>query len=159
MWLKHIILIILFFLLAVLQISFFVHLNLFGVTPSLVFILFFLISFFNNKKDEVVGIAYAIFAGLILSIFSGGYKYFGGFSLILIFMYLLLKKVQNTLSEKKDRYPMLYFLPLFLIWVAVFEIIQNNFIFESTLIFRIIYGLFFAIAGYYIFRSNYVQKV
>jgi len=157
------VIILLFYFLALLQNSFFTHFNLLGSVPNLVFILFFLLVFFEKKKKNYLIIPLAIVAGLFLDIFS--YTYIGPSIVLLIIIGIVLKKIQSLLKNREDNYPFVYFLPLFLICFAVYEallmISLHFFDLSHTLInfdlrfaAGIVYSLFFAIIGFWIFKKH-----
>ena len=70
MWLKSILIFFLFWLFAIAQNSFFAHFNLFGAVPDIVFILFFLLVFFESFENYYQIIFYAVVAGFFADIFS-----------------------------------------------------------------------------------------
>jgi rod shape-determining protein MreD len=120
MWQKILFIILLFYIFALLQGSFFTHFNLFGAAPNLVFILFFLLVFFI-KKDRSYQIIYlAAIAGVLLDISS--YTYLGPSIIILMAAGFLLKKTQSLLKNRQDNYPFAYFLPLFVLFFTVYEV-------------------------------------
>ena len=159
MWVKILITIILFYLFAVLQNSFFVHFNLFGAVPNLVFIFFFLITFFDKSKKYYRAIFYAVVAGLFLDLFS--YSYFGVSVIILLLVGFFLKKVQSSLQEKKDnKFPFIYFLPLFIFSFAGYDLLFNLFVgnFSKIIIAEIVYNLFAACIAFYIYRIFFAKN-
>lgn len=121
MWLKNLIALILFYFFAVLQNSFFVHFTLLRVTPNLVFILFFLLVFFEGKKLSPTIIFYSVSAGFFLDIFS--YTRLGISLFLLVALGLFIKIAQSFLKQGKDEYPYIYFLPLFLAGLVAYELL------------------------------------
>src|SRR3989344_9256457 len=121
MWQKILVIILLFYIFILLQNSFFVHFNLFGATPNLVFIFFFSLAFFNRKDKNYQIIYLASIAGILLDISS--YTYLGPSIISLIIIGFLLKKIQLLLKERKDNYPFAYFLPLFLVFFVIYQIL------------------------------------
>lgn len=161
MWYKYPAVIIMFYLLALLQASFFAHFAFFGAFPNLVFIFLFLLIFFGGKKMKTSSIIYAIFAGIILDIFSGAIL---GFSaVLLIALGFASKKIQTSLNEKEDSYPFSYFLPLFLICLLAYEILLAAYLkdldFGFTFWAGLAYNALWAAVGYYIYRKLNVQKI
>lgn len=139
MWAKYLIIVILFYFFAVLQNSFFVHLNLLGTTPNFVFIFFLLLVFFSARGGPAFGweeIFYAITAGLFLDVFSSAHL--GASVVMLIIIGFLTKKICLLLSEKNDKYPFAYFLSLFFISF-------------------IIYNLFFGLYFFWVFGKDFVD--
>ena len=121
MWRKITVLILLFYFFAILQSSFFAHFALFGATPNLVFILFFLVCFFAKKSDNYLIIIFAATAGIFLDVFS--YSYLGPSIALLLIIGFALKKAQSLLKNKEDRYPVVYFLPLFTIFLVAYDLL------------------------------------
>lgn len=136
MWLKYSITIILFYLFAVLQNSLFAHFSLFGATPSLVFILFYLLIFFfaqgarlPDRQGPASGwdlIFLSAMAGFFLDLFS--LSYFGTSAVIILIIGFFTKKTQKLLrGGQKDNYPLIYFLPLFFISLLAYHLLLNGF--------------------------------
>ena len=163
--LKFLATIIVFYFLAILQNSFFVHLNFFGAFPNFVFIFFILLVFFSTKGSSIFGgeiIFCAIIAGLLLDIF---YEiYFGVSVVILIIIGFFVKKIQLLLQERGDKYPFIYFLFLFLFSFVIYQIafiLYLGFINPLHLkinislkqLFDIFYNIIFATIGFRIFRK------
>jgi rod shape-determining protein MreD len=147
---KTLVIIFLFYLFALLQNSFFTHFNLFGVTPNLVFILFFLIVFFEGENKNYQIIFFAVTAGFFLDIFSN--TYLGPSIILLIIMGFLLKKTQSLLKNRDAAHPFIYFSPLFLVSFIIYEIVLMV-SFDLRFVFAMVYNLFFAIVGFWIFKK------
>lgn len=155
MWVKYLITIILFYFFALLQSSFFAHFNFFGAFPNFVFILFFLLIFFDKETNYYKIFFYSAIAGILLDFFS--YAYFGISVVLLFCIGILLKKIQSALLQRQDKYPVIYFLPLFLISFIFYEaFFTTNIGFESVA--EIIYNLIFAWIGFYVFRYFLTNK-
>lgn len=166
MWKKYFIIVILFYLSTLLQNSFFIHFNLFGVSPNLVFILFFLLIFFSvgARHRWYPGweeIFFAVTAGILLDIFF--HAYLGMSVVLLIIVAFLLKNTQLLLKSRKDRFPFIYFAPLFIIFLLVYNFLfdlLSYFLYQSRIttifatitIFVIIYNLFIASVFFYIYK-------
>lgn len=78
-----------FYILALLQTSFLVHFNIFGVVPNLILISVILISFFTPTSKFGVGIGSAFIGGFFLDVFSS--QPFGWNVLILLAISILIK--------------------------------------------------------------------
>jgi rod shape-determining protein MreD len=130
MWKKVLIIILIFYLFALLQSSFLVHFNPYGITLNLVFILFSLLVFFEGPKGHPGNSSQILFlsvtAGFFLDIFS--YTYIGPSIVAFIIIGFLLKKTQSLLKNREDNRPFVYFLPLFLIFFIVYEILLMLFL-------------------------------
>jgi len=162
---KLLILIVLFYFLALLQSSFLIHFNLFGAVPNLVFILFFMLVFFEKNKQPVqlesyYSVAYtAIIAGIFLDFFS--YTYLGPSTILFLAIGLILKKLQSSLINKNDNNPFVYFSFLFVIFLLIYNFLlglflsPNNFtaIFSVETFFLIIYNLLIAFVLFYIYKK------
>ena len=154
MWIKYLIIFILFYILAILQNTFFVHFSLLGSIPNLVFAFFVVLTFFEQKSNHYQIIFYAISAGLFLDFFS--YTYFGVSVVLLLFTGFFIKKAQSLLQEKRgNKFPLSYFLPLFLVSIIVYDLFLKVFlnkfglnqvflIFSWSYLAEIVYNLLFA---------------
>lgn len=152
MFLSVLITIILFYFFAILQSSFFIHFNFSGAVPNLVFIFFFLIVYFSSQKIDYKIFVYATVAGLFLDIFS--YTYFAVHVVLLIIIGLGAKKIQASFKEKKDKYPFIYFLPLFLLCLLAYELLLGLYSgFNFEFLGEIVYNLFVASIGFFIFKK------
>lgn len=166
MWQKTLVIIFLFYLFALLQNSFFVHFNLFGAVPNLVFILFFLLVFFENdprgapRNYQIIFLAAT--AGIFLDVFS--YTYIGPSIALLIIIGFLLKNTQTLLKNKEDNNPFIYFLPLFIVFLLVYNLSLGLYlyfldpnkimpVFGIGIIFLAIYNTIIASVFFYIYKK------
>lgn len=161
MWYKYLVIIILFYFFALLQSSFFAHFTFFGSFPNLVFIFLFLLIFFGGKKMGADSIIYTVIAGLILDVFSA--SIFGVSVILLIALGFVVKKIQSSLNEKEDKYPFLYFLPLFLVCFLAYELLLALYLHSLVLNWTFAAGLVYNSAcagiGYFILKRLNVQKI
>lgn len=168
MWLKILITIILFYFFALLRDSFFLRFNIFGIAPNLIFIFFFLLIFFSGRDLAAQAgkprlnwedICLAVAAGLFLDISS--YSYFGVSIVLLLITAVLVKKILHSLRERPERYPIIYFVSLFLIFNIVYDISSGIFLyffdpahiafnFNLILLLQISCNLIVAVIGFYI---------
>lgn len=162
MWLKILILSLLFGLLAILQTSFFVHFNIAGATLNLIFILFFLTVFFEESQKYIQTIFSAITAGFFLDVFSP--FYFGISIASLLVVVFTLKYVIYLLRKRREKYPVIYFAPLFILFFVIYNLsltIAVYFLNSPHLvpglnwifIIEIFYNLAFALGGFYIYKK------
>jgi len=169
MWKKLLVIILLFYLLALLQNSFFAHFNLFGTAPNLVFIFFFLLVFFEKKENNYQVILFAIIAGAFLDIFS--YTYIGPSIVLLVIIGILLKNVQSLLKNREDNRPFIYFLPLFIIFLLAYNLLLDLYLYfldpnkiaviiSTKIIFSLIYNSFIASVSFYLYKkiSSFYRK-
>jgi len=146
---KHLIIFILFYFFAVLQNSFFVHFNLFGAVPNLVFILFCLVVFYEDKKSYIQLIAYSILAGLLLDFYLQ--TYFGTSIVLLLVLGFCIKKSTLMLQERRDdKFPIIYFLPLFIVSLMVYDLAVGS---TGGLIAKIIYNLVAGAVAFYLYKK------
>lgn len=89
---KVLLLIPLFFFLAVIQTSFLIHVTIFGVVINLVLITFILINLLRATR-LTLGLPSAVIAGFFLDAFSG--TFFGFWVIILIIASFIIEAVMN----------------------------------------------------------------
>lgn len=162
MWIKLLIIFLLFSLLAILQTSFLVHFNIMGATLNLIFILYFVIVFFEGSQKYIQGIFSAIVAGFFLEVFSS--FYFGiSFASLLITVFIL-KYILDLLKKKKDKYPIIYFTPLFVLSFIIYNLFLTIAIYflnsphlmpilSWIFLIEIVYNLIFALFCFYIYKK------
>lgn len=166
MWFKSFIIFLLFYFFAVLQGSFFIHFNVFGAVPNFILIFLFLIIFFSPSQKKV-GMNYLIFvyiviAGLFLDIFSSAY--FGVSVVLLLIIGFLAKRVQDSLREKDDQYPFIYFVSIFLVSLILYNLLLQAYFyfldpshitpnFGFSFFAGLIYNLIFAIIGFFVYKK------
>ena len=155
MWIRALITILLFYFFAVLQNSFLAHFNILGAVPNILFIFFFLLIFFEGQKSYCQIISWSVVAGFFLDIFSS--SYFGASITALLLIGVLTKKIINSLKEKQDEYPVVYFIPLFLGFFIIYEIILRL-CFSWIICVEIIYNLTLAFLGFYIYKKIIKSK-
>lgn len=163
---KLLIIVLLFYFFILLKDSFLMHFSLFGVVPNLVFILFSLLVFFEKKDSNLLIIFYALIAGLLTDIFS--YSHIGPAVISLIVIGLLFKKVQLSLKNTSESYPLSYFLSLFTIFLLTYKLLIATYlyfynsekiinIFGWDLVFYLIYNALVATVGYYIYKKYFFK--
>jgi asparagine N-glycosylation enzyme membrane subunit Stt3 len=161
MWIKFLVITILFYFFSLLQNSFFIYFNIYGFVPNLIFIFFFTLVFFSKKEDYYQIIFFSILAGLFLDIFSA----FGiGISTVsLIVIGILIKKTLLLLKEKEEKYPLVYFTVLFIISFLAYYLFLGIYLYIFGLkyifadlswkfLIEIICSLIFAIIEFFIFK-------
>jgi cell shape-determining protein MreD len=147
---------ILFYFLALFQHTFLTHYSLMGVVPNLVFILFFLLVFFETKHSYSKVLFYSVIAGFILDIFSS--IYFGESIVILIVIGFMTKRIQGTLKNIGDGYPFRYFLPLFFVLILFYDALLGSLI-SSNFLPTIIYNLIIASIFFWTYKKYIFPKV
>ena len=127
MWKKLLIVIFFSYIFALLQYSFLTQFSLFGTVPNLVFILFFLVVFFEKEDIDYKIIIWSAIAGIFLDLFS--YNYLGLSTVLFIVLGFVFKKIQMSLKNTEGKYPFFYFLPLFIIFLLItkYLILKSNF--------------------------------
>lgn len=162
MWLRLLILFLLFGFLGILQTSFLAHFNIMGSAPNLVFILFFLAVFFSARSGPALGwedILYSVIAGFFLDILF--FPYFGGAIVLLLIIVFILKHLLFSLKKTRDKYPIVYFAPLFVLSLIVFNLPQAMPRLSWAFLIEIVYNLVFALFGFYIYpvRNPWFKKI
>jgi cell shape-determining protein MreD len=170
MWLKLLTIAVLFYVLGLIQNSFFVHFNIFGTVPNFIFTLFFILIFFSfyEKNYGWEALIYSVIAGFFLDIFY--YSYFGASFLLFLIISIVVKKIFNYLKQKKEKYPIAYFVLLFFVSLIIYEALLRAYFYffidaEPKIIswdlgwvflIKIIYSLVFAIIGFFIYKKLFI---
>ena len=154
---KVLILIIFFYTLALLQTSFFIHFNIYGVGPNLILISVILLNFFE-KPNKNSGLLAAGMAGFFLDLFSNFPLGLNVFALIILAF--LIKKILGILKEEN----IIYFIPLFILAMIFYNLFPvvfsaglklsfpSSFNFGKLEIFEIVYNLVLGILGFYLVK-------
>lgn len=169
-WLRFTAIFLLFYFLAILQNSFFSQFQIFGGSLNIIFVLFFIFTFFSKRKvirTDSEKVFYTITAGLFLDIFSNLHF---GVSIFSIFITgLLINKIQNSLQSKYDNFPVSYFIPIFIVSFSVYRLlvflfsnianISNisvaiSFVFVSD----IIYNLIFSLVLFFLYKKYFMKR-
>lgn len=161
MWKKELLVVFLFFIFITLQNSFLAHFSLPGAVLNLVFILFFTLVFFIPKGKEYQLTYLSAIAGILLDISS--FTYLGPSIIMLLFVGFLLKKTQFSILRGGDGQRMGYFVPLFIFYFIIFDLLSMLYlryldlahtiiVLDFRFLVGIIYNLIFAVIGFYIFR-------
>lgn len=155
MWLRYLIITLLFFVFALLQASFLPYFNIFGANLNIVFILFFILIFFNKNRE---GFFIAIIAGIFLDLFLP--LYFGLSIISLLLIYSLKEITIYFLKDSQEKFSIIYFAPMFSASFIIYQFIlylyftifnlQPNI--NQSIIAGLIYNLIFAIAGFYVYK-------
>lgn len=162
MWLRLLIIFLLFGFLGILQTSFLVHFNIMGSTPNLIFILYFVVVFFEGSQKYIQGIFSAIIAGFFLDALS--LSYFGLSIISLLIITFILKKTLFLLKKTRDEYPIAYFVSLFILSFIIYSLLLTIAIYFLNLaqvtpvlswlfLIKIVYNLVFALLGFYTYKK------
>lgn len=149
MWPKYLAIFFLFLFFALLQNNFLAHFGFLKSLPNLVLIFFFVLAYFAPDKNFWQVAFYALSAGFFLDIFS--YSYIGPSMLVLLAFGFLAKKIQQSLRSAQNSRPMLYFIPLFVIFFSAYEAVFywrnvfSTYFLISIVINTIVSAAFFAI--------------
>jgi hypothetical protein len=167
MWLKYIIIGVLFFVFAIIQSSFLPHLAIFNLVPNIVFIFFFILIFFEKNESQTslwerwpAGIFLIVAGGWALDLFSP--SRFGSAILSLLLIYAMVKITLHFLKERNDALSMVYFVTIFIISFMVYQVIFNLIsgisygviTFNRYFLMSIFYNLAIALAGFFLY--NYI---
>ena len=160
MWFKYPIIIVLFLFLSILQNSFLQYFRI-GIGLDLVFIMFFILIFFEEKGSYDIGFWSSIIAGFFLDIFS--LNYFGLSIIVLLVIYSLEKLSVYLIRQRDYKFSILSFTYLFLASFLLYIILsyfiypllgsRSEFSFNFGNLFGIIYNLVFAYIGFYAYRK------
>ncbi len=162
MWLKYLIIILLFYFFAILQNSFLVHFGVFGVMPNFILIFCFLLIFFEKPDKYYLGLFASVAAGFFLDVFS--HFYFGISIISLLTAMFLIKKSLQFLWDRSGQYSVFYFMPLFAVYLIIYNAFLNIILFFSnpsfanfnvnwTFIIFLVHNLAFALLGFYICKK------
>lgn len=168
MWIKFLAVILLFYIFALLQNSFFIYFDILGAVPNFIFIFFFLLVFFSKKENYYEIFFYALLAGVFLDIFS----IFGlGISTVLLLIIgLLVKKVLLMLKEKEEKYPFIYFTGLFIASFLAYYLFLEAYLYifnqqyislnlNQKFLVKMLYSLFFAEIEFLIYKKFAKDKI
>lgn len=156
MWLKYPVIILLFFIFSLIKDGILPILGLVATTLNPVFILFFILIFFNSDLDIFFT---AIAAGFFLDLYSLSYF---GISIVSLFVIYFSQKLINYFFKKgSDKNPVFYFIAAFLINFILYNLLLylSSIIFDFeydltiNLTIGIIYNLIAAFAGFYIYKT------
>lgn len=160
--LKYVLIVFLFYFLALFQFGFLNSFTFFGISLDLFFIVFFSFTFFGIKNSNFQQIFVAIVAGFFLDIFFS--FYFGVFMVAFLLINTIVKQAFGLLKTTKDNYPLIYFVPIFVVCFIFYRLAgQVSFYylgkinqFTFTIIWQAIYNLVFAVAGFFVYKAvNY----
>lgn len=166
MWFKHLIVIFLFFIFFFAQTIFLPRFNIISSVPNFVFVLFFLIIFFEEKKGYDHNFFPAFVAGFFLDIYPLSYF---GLSIVLLSVVHFFKETADYFLEKtQGKYIIFYFISLFSACFVLYDVLiyflsfllNFQFNFGWRTLQSLAYSLIFAIAGFYVWKtiSDYAKK-
>lgn len=157
MRLRLLIIFLLFGFLGILQNSFLAHFNIIGATVNLVFILFILAVFFSASGKPGLSwedLFYCATAGFFLDVSPR--SFFGMSVIFLLIIAFFVKYGLSQLKITKDKYPIAYFAPLFLISFIVYNLflaVSAGFNLNWAFLIGIVYNFVFALFGFYIYKK------
>ena len=162
--LKYPILFLLFFIAAIMQASLLPYILIWGAMPNLIFIIFFIVIFFEDlplqesSHQSSEGFFLALAAGFFLDILFP--SYFGVSIIALLAIYFLKKATAHFLQQTNDTYLIFYFIIMFALGFAVYQ----GFVYVFSLLFHIeflvgfyisaqlFYNILVAFLGFYIYK-------
>ncbi len=159
MLLKYPIILLLFLITALFQVSFLTYFSIMTIIPNFVFILFFVVVFLREEKDYYYEFFIVITAGFLLDIFSDDRL---GVSMIALFMlYLLIQFAQYLFQEHQDEYFVGYYVLSFLICFFAYgllvQLLSNPLTMGMNVgiptIVQILYNLIIALIGLYAYEE------
>lgn len=159
--------ILLFYVLAILQNSFFSHFSFFSTIPNLVFILFFTLVFFSKNKSNLYTIYLGFVAGFLLDVFA--YFSFGTSIVSLVVIGFLIKKAQKMIDDAKGEKTLGQFLVLFTLTFLLYSIVISVVIntvsikiiltdFNLKFLAEIFYNIVFAIISFFAYKKIAKKK-
>lgn len=160
MWLKLSIITILLFVFAAVKNSFLPHVPLFGVTPDLVFVLFFVSIFFESSSQSYEGIFITLVAGFLLDVFSS--SYFGVSMVALLLVYGAVKIVMHFLKEGHQDFLVAYFIPIFLVSLICYSVLlsvagyflgASPITYQRGIFLQLAINLIMALIGFFIYEK------
>jgi len=158
-WWQSIILITIFYFVAIFQNSFLVYFKLFGVELNLIFILFFLFCFFS-KNNYLKIIFLSLLAGFLLDVFS--VLFIGPSILLCLVIGLFIKKIKSQLKETDNKDSIFSFLILFSVsfvaYNALYLFFADSLIINWNLLADYIYNLCIAIVLFFIFKFFLIKN-
>lgn len=160
MWFRYLAIIAVFFISALLQVSFLAYFSILGSTINLLFMIFFILIFFEKGEE---GFFVALLAGFFLDIFLP--SRFGVSMVSLVVIYLALKFIFYFFEKTQQKDSILYFGILFSTFYVGFNFLMYLFLLIFKIgynvgistIFGLIYNLIFALIGFYIYKSLVVK--
>lgn len=156
MWIKYLFITLLFYFFAILQNSFLPHFSIFGIIPNIILIFYFLLIFFEKTDKFYLGTFGAFAAGFFLDILS--HSFFGISIVLLLAMMVLIKKALQLLWNRTGEYSLLYFFPLFIVYIMFYNLFLSDFNASWILLVEVAYNLVFALLGFYIFKKFNIFK-
>ena len=160
MLLKYLFIIIAFFISAILEAA----IPFSGLMSlSFVFILFFILIFFEKKSDYRESFLIALIASFFL--YVSMLSYFAVFAVSLLIIYAFEKLAMNFLRESREKKSVFQFTPLFAVSFLIFKVFSNmpfdltyiKFVLGAGFLIELAYNLFFAVIGFYIYKKIFYQ--
>lgn len=126
MWLKYLLIIFVFYFLGLVQNSLLAGLK---IPVDFIFILFYLLVFFEKHHNYPAFIFFAFLAGILRDIFS--FDYIGLSSIIFLAIAFSVKRLQAVFNIRKDDYSLPNFMMFFLVSFIVYSIL-SAFLFHAN---------------------------
>jgi len=160
MLLKYLLITLLFFIFALLQISFLPYIDMTLAMPNMVFILFSILIFFGRKEE---GFFTAAVAGFFSDLFLP--SYFGISIISLLAIYFFQRFTNHFFTKDQNEYLIFHFIAIFSVSFIVYHVLLYAFSiifhveFHSAwgVIISLIYNLMFATVGFYIYKK-FIKK-
>jgi rod shape-determining protein MreD len=154
MWLKYFLITLLFFIFALLQISFLPYVSMADAMPNMIFVLFFILIFFSRKEP---GVFTTVMAGFFLDLLLP--SYFGISIIALLMIYFFQAAADHFFRKDQHEHLVYYFIAMFsasfILYHALLYVCSVIFNFEfyvgQNVIMGLVYNLVFAIIGFYIY--------
>lgn len=163
MWIKYPVLFLLVFFFWLLQLSFFPHFSIAGVSPNLILTLFILLIFFSTQRKS----AFSIYDFYIIILFGFFLNFSSNYLLIQVLLLsiiaCLIKYSIFLLREQRGKNQIIYFSILFLVVFTIYHFVaplfnftKSNFdsvvIINFNFLMLVLYNLSFALLLFYIYK-------
>ncbi|MBM3206016.1 MAG: hypothetical protein FJZ43_00095 [Candidatus Staskawiczbacteria bacterium] len=166
MWFKYPLIVLILFFATIFQFSLLPYFSIAGYTPNLLFIIFFLVIFFENKgKYETI-----IFMAFVCSIFLDitTISYFGISFIILLLIFGLEKAFSYLSKSGQEKISIYYFLAIFSLFFILYHLIgyfvsfffkfDTGFSFSYMVLIGLLYNIIFAGIGFYLYKLVIYKK-
>ncbi len=159
MWFKYPAIVMLFFIVSLLQVSFLPYFSIMTFTPNVISIIFFIIIFLKREKEYYYELFIIVIAGFCLDIFS---NYYLGLSIISLFiLYSLIQLIHYLFKERQNTHLLAYFMVSFLFYFMahglLVQLLSNPFTMEFNLgsitLIEVFYNLVLAVAGFFVYKK------
>lgn len=156
MFLRFFTIVILFFLFSLIQVSFLPYFGVTAASINLIFILFFILIFFDKNRE---GFFVALIAGFFVDVFLP--SYFGISMVVLLIIYLIKEMIVHFLKESREKFSIIYFVVMFSSLLAAYYFLMYfallvfgfSFGLNQNIMVGLVMNILFACLGFYIYKN------